>query len=79
MAFFKNLDKSQKLEYSIVFSIFAISIIVGNVIGQNSEWFRSSNSTGGYMAGSLLTCLVLFSVYRSIAFIVHLFRKKSVQ
>lgn len=75
----KNMSKEQKLEYGIVFSIFIISIIVGYFVGQNRDWFRPAFTAGGYMAGSLMTCMLLFMVYRSISFIVGLVNKKSAQ
>ncbi|MCD8510651.1 MAG: hypothetical protein LRY73_12795 [Bacillus sp. (in: Bacteria)] len=73
----KNMSKEQKWEYIIVFSIFIISIVVGYFVGNNREWFRPSFANGGYMAGSLLTCVFLFMVYRSIVFIINIFNKKS--
>ncbi|ADU29639.1 hypothetical protein [Evansella cellulosilytica] len=78
MSFFTNLSKEEKTEYAIVFSIFAISIIVGMVVGQNTEWFRPAFSSAGYMAASLVTCLVLFMIYNVTLFFISLSKKKSV-
>ncbi|MDQ0257006.1 hypothetical protein J2S74_004451 [Evansella vedderi] len=75
----KEMSKEEKREYIIVFSIFIISIIVGYFVGQNREWFRPSFTAAGYMAGSLMTCMALFSIYRIISFVASFFNKKPVQ
>ncbi|UTR09113.1 hypothetical protein MM300_14525 [Evansella sp. LMS18] len=75
----KNLSREQKIEYVIVFSIFAVSIIVGILVGRNEEWFRPAFFSAGYMSGSLITCLLLFSIYRSVSYFLGLFNRKTVE
>ncbi|MBU9720843.1 MULTISPECIES: hypothetical protein [Bacillaceae] len=64
MNYFKNLSK----ETYIVYSIFIISIIIGILVGANTEWFRPAFSNAGYMAGSLMSCLLLFSIYQTVSY-----------
>lgn len=72
---FNNLSKETKREYVIVAIIFIISIIVGVSVGNNEEWFHPSFFMAGYMAASLITCLLLFAVYRMIDNVIQLFKK----
>ncbi|MFA9557554.1 hypothetical protein ACERII_09635 [Evansella sp. AB-rgal1] len=71
-----KINKEKKVEYVIVAIIFAISIIVGIAVGSNTEWFRPQFYSGGYMAGSLVTCLALFSIYQFVNFILSFVNKK---
>ncbi|UCZ54160.1 hypothetical protein LGQ02_05195 [Bacillus shivajii] len=73
----KNLTKDEKKEYIVAFTIIAISIIVGIFVGQNEEWFRPANFSAGYMSGSLLTGVILFSLYRFVDFLIEKMKKKS--
>ncbi|MBU9713169.1 hypothetical protein [Evansella tamaricis] len=69
MSILKNITK----EHYIVFGIFVVSILVGILVGGNREWFRPAFSNAGYMAGSLMTCLILFSIYHAVS---HFSNKK---
>lgn len=71
----KNLSKETKLEYIIVAIIFIISIIVGIIVGKNEEWFRPSFFMAGYMGASVITCLLLFTLYRVIEIARNAFKK----
>ncbi|MDG5786289.1 hypothetical protein QA612_02220 [Evansella sp. AB-P1] len=73
----KKFSKEQKTDGIIISTIFIISIVVGIFVGNNTEWFRPAFATAGYMAGSLLTCVLLFSIYRIISFFLSLTNKKS--
>lgn len=68
--------KETKREYILIFSLLAIAIIVGIFVGLNEEWVTRRNFSAGYMAGSLMTALLLFALYRSIAFIVTKLKKE---
>ncbi|GEL08945.1 hypothetical protein [Salisediminibacterium halotolerans] len=70
-----NAPKETKREYILIFSLLAIAVIVGIFVGLNEEWVTQRNFSAGYMAGSLLTALLLFAVYRSAAFIVTKLKK----
>ncbi|WP_257009804.1 hypothetical protein [Evansella halocellulosilytica] len=70
----KNLTKEERRNYIIGFSIIFISIITGIFVGQNGEWFSPANFSAGYMAGSLITALVLFFIYQIIDFFVSKIR-----
>ncbi|TVP88133.1 MAG: hypothetical protein EA344_00820 [Alkalicoccus sp.] len=76
MTALKDLTQEQKTEYIIAISLLAVSVAVGIVVGMNEEWFARRNFTAGYMAGSLLSVILLFAVYRSISFLINMFRKK---
>ncbi|WP_147803116.1 hypothetical protein [Alkalicoccus halolimnae] len=76
MLILKDLNKDQKMEYTIALSLIAVSILAGIVVGMNEEWMDRRNFTAGYIAGSLLAALFLFGIYRSIAFIVNAVKKK---
>lgn len=68
----KDMSKSQKIEYIIVFSLLALSVIAGIIVGMNEEWFLRRNFTAGYMAGSLLTVLLLFGMYQTVNFFLNM-------
>ncbi|PYZ94006.1 hypothetical protein CR194_00230 [Salipaludibacillus keqinensis] len=74
MVALKEISKQDKLQFIIISSIISVSILSGIFVGLNEDWFISRNFTAGYMAGSLMTVIVLFSIYRSIAFF---FEKKN--
>ncbi|WP_096439855.1 hypothetical protein [Alteribacter populi] len=73
---FKNVSKEEKTEQIVVGVIFFLSIIAGLFIGNNTNWFTSANFSAGYMAGSLVTGLLLFSVYQIINFILGFPKKR---
>ncbi|WP_035186068.1 hypothetical protein [Alteribacter aurantiacus] len=74
---FKNVSKEEKVEQIIVAVIFLLSIGAGVFVGGNEEWFRNSHFSAGYMAGSLVTCIVLFSVYQLVSTILGLSKGRS--
>ncbi|MFC4738347.1 hypothetical protein ACFO4L_17375 [Bacillus daqingensis] len=74
MAFLDSLSNDKKLEYGIVAALLLISVAVGIFVGMNEEWFLRRNFTAGYMAGSLMSAVLLFGIYRTIAFFVNLAR-----
>ncbi|SER76609.1 hypothetical protein [Salipaludibacillus aurantiacus] len=65
----KEMSKQERINIIIVFALLGAAVAVGIFVGTNEEWIASRNFTAGYMAGSLLAAVVLFSIYRSIAFI----------
>jgi len=68
MVTFKEMSKENTIHFIIIASIFILSILTGIFVGLNEELFALRNFTAGYMAGSLLAVIVLFAIYRSIAF-----------
>lgn len=70
----KKMSKENKFDLIIITSILILSMLVGIFVGLNEEWFDTRDFTAGYMSGSLLTVILLFSIYRSIAFF---FEKKT--
>ncbi|MBM7097517.1 hypothetical protein JSY36_17425 [Bacillus sp. H-16] len=75
---FKNVTKEEKIEQIIVVVIFLLSIGTGVFVGGNEEWFRNAHFSAGYMAGSLVTCVVLFSIYQLVNVVMG-FSKKNAQ
>lgn len=71
----KDTGTVNKTEYIIVFSLLALSVIIGIIVGMNEEWFVRRNFTAGYMAGSLLSVLILFGVYQIISALLQTFKK----
>lgn len=61
-----NLSNEAKKEYAIVAVIYFISITVGILVGNNTEWFQPAFAMAGFMAGSTLTCMLLFTIYNLI-------------
>lgn len=72
----RDISKEEKLEYAVVAIIFLISIIIGILIGSNENWFRPAFFSAGYMAGSLLTCIGLFALYRFMNRMIGYVKKK---
>lgn len=62
----KNLSKETRKEYAIVAIIYAISILVGLLVANNTEWFQPAFAMAGFMAGSTLTCMILFTIYKLV-------------
>ncbi|MBB5173336.1 hypothetical protein [Texcoconibacillus texcoconensis] len=62
---FKNVSIHERNEQIIVIALFVASIIVGLVIA-NTELFSDQSFSAGYMVGSLMACLILFSIYMMI-------------
>ncbi|WP_280768766.1 hypothetical protein [Salipaludibacillus daqingensis] len=71
MITFKEMSKENRLHLLIISSIITVSILAGIYVGSNEAWFNPRNFTAGYMAGSLLAVIVLFSIYRSVAFFIE--------
>lgn len=73
MSFWTSLTKEKKNEYKIVSGILITSVIIGIIVGMNPEFVAIRNFTAGYMAASLMSALVMFSVYHAI---LHFREKK---
>ncbi|CAM3977505.1 hypothetical protein [Alkalicoccus chagannorensis] len=74
MSMLKDMTSEQRRDSIITFVLIGIAVVIGIVVGRNEEWFSPANFSAGYMAGSLLSVILLFAVYRSIAFVVNLLR-----
>ncbi|WP_416149071.1 hypothetical protein ACM26V_22940 [Salipaludibacillus sp. HK11] len=68
---FKKMSKENKWHFFIITSILVSSILIGIFVGQNEAWFIERNFTAGYMSGSLLAAVLLFGLYRSVAFFIE--------
>lgn len=69
MSFLSNLPKDKRNEYMTVAGILSLSVIIGLIVGNTEALVAPRNFTAGYMAGSLTSALVLFSVYHIILFL----------
>ncbi|QKS70649.1 hypothetical protein FLK61_28315 [Paenalkalicoccus suaedae] len=63
IAAWKEKEKHEQVHLIITFAIIGVAAIIGLIVGGNEEWFASRNFSAGYMAGSLLSALVLFLIY----------------
>ena len=73
---FSEISKEEKKDYIAVAIIFPLSIIIGIIIGSNREWFQPAFFSAGYMAGSIIACLTLFTLY-NIGSTLMSFRNKN--
>ncbi|SDO27201.1 hypothetical protein [Alkalicoccus daliensis] len=76
MTALKELSREQRIEYIIMASLLIISVIIGIIVGMNEEWFLRRNFTAGYMAGALLSVILLFGIYRFIDFCISFTKNK---
>lgn len=72
MSFWTQLSNEKKNEYIIVTGILTASVIIGIIVGLTPEFVVIRNFTAGYMAASLMSAVVMFSVYHIILY----FREK---